>query len=270
MSGQNVGTAASAVRRAQLDKSYVEERRFSAELSRHKRWALAPDDPNPTSSPAYRITPCTSSDPGMARLRRLFDHPTVLADGPPPRPSLARPRGSPFRVLVPAWIVMWVGMGALTGPWRRAAFYSTPWSWIPASAPFRHRQSFIYSSSGAHFSWAQLGGLPEVRDRQPRPAPRDHRNPLASPPPRLSRPPLRNAGLERRNRTSGLLAPDRLRNRHRRSDDPHGGCRVGEALRDGVRCLSAVSSRRACRSFAYDPIITGVPLAIAIIRLAES
>jgi protein-S-isoprenylcysteine O-methyltransferase Ste14 len=70
--------------------------------------------------------------------------------------------GSPFRVLVPAWIVMWVGMGALTGRWRGAAFYSTPWTWIPAALLFA-AGIFIYSSSGAHFSWAQLGGLPEVR-----------------------------------------------------------------------------------------------------------
>jgi protein-S-isoprenylcysteine O-methyltransferase Ste14 len=69
--------------------------------------------------------------------------------------------GSPFRVLVPAWIVMWVGMGALTGPWRGAAFYSTPWTWIPAGLLFA-AGIFVYSSSGAQFSWAQLGGLPEV------------------------------------------------------------------------------------------------------------
>jgi protein-S-isoprenylcysteine O-methyltransferase Ste14 len=69
---------------------------------------------------------------------------------------------SPFRVLVPAWIVMWVGMAALTGPWRAATFYSTPWTWIPA-APLFGAGIFLYSSSGTHFSWAQLGGLPEVR-----------------------------------------------------------------------------------------------------------
>jgi len=70
--------------------------------------------------------------------------------------------GSPFRVLVPAWIVMWIGIGVLTGPWRAAAFYSTPWSWIPAALLFATGIT-IYFSSGAHFSWAQLGGLPEVR-----------------------------------------------------------------------------------------------------------
>ena len=69
---------------------------------------------------------------------------------------------SPFRVLVPAWIVMWVSMGALTGPWRDASFYSTPWTWVPAALLFA-TGIFMYSSAGAHFSWAQLGGLPEVR-----------------------------------------------------------------------------------------------------------
>jgi protein-S-isoprenylcysteine O-methyltransferase Ste14 len=70
--------------------------------------------------------------------------------------------GSPFRVLVPAWIVMWVGIGALTGPWRAATLYSTPWAWLSAAMLFA-AGIFTYSSAGAHFSWAQLGGLPEVR-----------------------------------------------------------------------------------------------------------
>jgi protein-S-isoprenylcysteine O-methyltransferase Ste14 len=69
---------------------------------------------------------------------------------------------SPFRVLVPAWIVMWVGMAALTGPWRNATFYLTPWAWIPSALLFA-TGIFLYSTAGAHFSWAQLGGLPEVR-----------------------------------------------------------------------------------------------------------
>src|SRR5271165_309522 len=68
---------------------------------------------------------------------------------------------SPFRVLIPAWILMWVGVAALTGPWRDAAFYSAPWSWLPAALLFA-AGIFLYSSSGAHFSLAQLGGLPEV------------------------------------------------------------------------------------------------------------
>ena len=69
---------------------------------------------------------------------------------------------SPFRVLVPAWLTMWVGIGAITGHWRDVALYATPWAWIPAVMLFA-TGIFIYSRSGAHFSWAQLGGLPEVR-----------------------------------------------------------------------------------------------------------
>jgi protein-S-isoprenylcysteine O-methyltransferase Ste14 len=69
---------------------------------------------------------------------------------------------SPFRVLLPLWIVMWFAVGAVTYPWRSAAVYSTWWSWIPAVLLFAIG-SFIYSQAGGHFSWAHLGGLPEVR-----------------------------------------------------------------------------------------------------------
>jgi protein-S-isoprenylcysteine O-methyltransferase Ste14 len=69
---------------------------------------------------------------------------------------------SPFRVLVPAWFVMWLGMGLLTGPWRAVALYATPWTWLPAALLFA-AGIYLYSHAGAHFSWAQLGGLPEVR-----------------------------------------------------------------------------------------------------------
>jgi protein-S-isoprenylcysteine O-methyltransferase Ste14 len=69
---------------------------------------------------------------------------------------------SPFRVLIPAWILMWLIVGALTIPWRNVAVYSTPWSWIPAAMLFAIG-IILYSRAGAHFSWAQLGGLPEIR-----------------------------------------------------------------------------------------------------------
>ena len=69
---------------------------------------------------------------------------------------------SPFRLLVPAWLTMWVGIGAITGHWRNVQIYSTLWTWIPA-VPLFAIGFFLYARSGAHFSWAQLGGLPEVR-----------------------------------------------------------------------------------------------------------
>lgn len=73
---------------------------------------------------------------------------------------------SPFRVLVPAWITMWLGVGALTGPWRLVTIYSTPWTWLPAVLLFTTGM-FVYARSGTHFSWEQLGGLPEVRSGHP-------------------------------------------------------------------------------------------------------
>jgi len=83
-----------------------------------------------------------------------------------PRAERWRSRaGSPFRVLVPAWVGMWIGVGCLTGPWRQVRLYSTPWSWLPAAALFV-AGIFLYSQSGAHFSWRQLGGLPEVLPNQ--------------------------------------------------------------------------------------------------------
>jgi protein-S-isoprenylcysteine O-methyltransferase Ste14 len=69
---------------------------------------------------------------------------------------------SPFRVLVPAWVVMWIGVGLLTGPWRELKLYSTAWTWVPAVLLFAVGFT-LYSRSGVNFSWAQLGGLPEVR-----------------------------------------------------------------------------------------------------------
>jgi protein-S-isoprenylcysteine O-methyltransferase Ste14 len=69
--------------------------------------------------------------------------------------------GSPFRLLVPAWVLMWAAVAALTAPWRHMVLYSTEWSWIPAGLLFCVG-ILIYRLAGAPFSWAQLSGLPEL------------------------------------------------------------------------------------------------------------
>jgi protein-S-isoprenylcysteine O-methyltransferase Ste14 len=69
---------------------------------------------------------------------------------------------SPFHILVPTWILMWIVVGALTAPWRSVTLYSTKWTWIPAVMLF-YSGIYLYSRAGTHFSFAQLGGLPEVR-----------------------------------------------------------------------------------------------------------
>jgi len=79
-----------------------------------------------------------------------------------PRADYWRTRaGSPYGVLVPAWMGMWVGLVVLTVPWRSRALYGRAASWMPAGLLFA-LGLWIYRQAGAHFSWAQLGGLPEV------------------------------------------------------------------------------------------------------------
>jgi protein-S-isoprenylcysteine O-methyltransferase Ste14 len=73
----------------------------------------------------------------------------------------SRPR-SPYLILLPLWVAMWIVLGLITAPWRRLSLYSTGWAWIPAALLFTIGLR-IYQLSGKHFSGAQLGGLPEVQ-----------------------------------------------------------------------------------------------------------
>jgi protein-S-isoprenylcysteine O-methyltransferase Ste14 len=68
---------------------------------------------------------------------------------------------SPYRVLIPAWIAMWVLLAASTWPWRERHLYSERWMWV-AAAPLLGLGAWLYRSAGVHFSWRQLGGLPEL------------------------------------------------------------------------------------------------------------
>lgn len=70
-------------------------------------------------------------------------------------------RRSPYRLLLPAWIAMWIIVALATRPWRHISLYSTPWMWIPAALLFA-TGFLLYAKSGNGFSAEQLGGLPEV------------------------------------------------------------------------------------------------------------
>jgi len=70
-------------------------------------------------------------------------------------------RRSPYRTLLPTWIVIWIVLGWLTSRWRHALLYSNAWTWVPAVLLFSIGL-WIYSRSGKGFSRAQLGGLPEL------------------------------------------------------------------------------------------------------------
>jgi protein-S-isoprenylcysteine O-methyltransferase Ste14 len=72
----------------------------------------------------------------------------------------SRPR-SPYRILLPAWIAMWLLLAAVTAPWRNVTVYHRWWCWIPAAALFCAGLA-LYRLSSIGFSQVQLSGLPEV------------------------------------------------------------------------------------------------------------
>lgn len=75
-------------------------------------------------------------------------------------------RRSPYRLLVPGWIFMWVLVGLITWPWRQVVLYRTHWLWI-AAVPLFASGFYLYSQSGRNFSAKQLGGIPEVHGHSP-------------------------------------------------------------------------------------------------------
>ncbi len=70
-------------------------------------------------------------------------------------------RHSPYRVLLPVWIAMWLLLAAASSPWRNLVVYQRWWCWIPAVLLFC-MGLLLYKVSGTTFTWAQLGGVPEI------------------------------------------------------------------------------------------------------------
>jgi protein-S-isoprenylcysteine O-methyltransferase Ste14 len=72
---------------------------------------------------------------------------------------------SPHRILLPAWIALWILTGAVTAPWRAVILYRNPWTLVPAAFLFV-QGVWIYVRSGKAFSWIHLSGLPEIRTKR--------------------------------------------------------------------------------------------------------
>jgi protein-S-isoprenylcysteine O-methyltransferase Ste14 len=73
---------------------------------------------------------------------------------------------SPYRLLIPAWIGMWLVVALITARWRGLVFYRTAWTWIPAIALFAFGL-WLYRESKADFTLEQLSGVSEMQSRQP-------------------------------------------------------------------------------------------------------
>lgn len=68
---------------------------------------------------------------------------------------------SPYALLLPLWMTMWVVVALVTRPWRSILLYRAEWTWVAAVLLFACGL-YVYSRSGKSFSAKQLGGLPEI------------------------------------------------------------------------------------------------------------
>jgi methanethiol S-methyltransferase len=73
-------------------------------------------------------------------------------------------RHSPYLVLLPVWMAMWVVVALVTRPWHDVLLYREDWLWSAAALLFACGL-YVYSQSGKNFSAKQLSGLPEVHGR---------------------------------------------------------------------------------------------------------
>lgn len=71
-------------------------------------------------------------------------------------------RGGPYRLIVPAWMALWVVMALITARWRNVGFYSAWWMWVPAIGLLVFG-FWLYRKAGAQFSKEQLFGLAELK-----------------------------------------------------------------------------------------------------------
>ena len=74
-------------------------------------------------------------------------------------------RRSPYRLLLPLWVVIILGLGWITWPWRLLRFYSTPWTWIPAAFLLWYGLK-TYAAIQAEFGGHKLSGEAELRPKE--------------------------------------------------------------------------------------------------------
>jgi protein-S-isoprenylcysteine O-methyltransferase Ste14 len=78
-----------------------------------------------------------------------------------------RERKPVYKLLVPAWVGMWILLGLLTYPLHHFTLYRNVWSWLPALAFFA-AGIFLYLRARSGFSPFQLSGHHELQPEQHR------------------------------------------------------------------------------------------------------
>jgi protein-S-isoprenylcysteine O-methyltransferase Ste14 len=68
---------------------------------------------------------------------------------------------SPYRIILPLWLLMIAAAAFATRPWRHVHLYDTPYSWT-LFVPFAACAIFFYRGSRSHISGPQVMGRPEV------------------------------------------------------------------------------------------------------------
>ena len=166
---------------------------------------------------------------------------------------------SPFRVLVPAWIVMWIGLEAslaLGGTWRSIPRIG---SGFRVGSCSRWGSGFIRGQE--RISAGRNWEVCLKSSRASRAEPGHVGNSLACAASCVPGPSVRDACLEHWNRAAGLLAADRVCDRDGRSDDSNGRCRVRKEIRRGIHAISSTGRSRTSKDIRE--------AAIGIIRLGR-
>ncbi len=192
----------------------------------------------------------------MARLRGVLHHPRVLADDPSLCGSVARPKTLSLYSAVAR-----VGRDVVPGRANHepvAERESLPNKLVVGSYSATILRRNLYLLAIRKRLHRETTRRPSRSPRQESRSATSHRwNPRPSSPSNVSRTPLRNAGLERRHRTSRFLGIDRVRSPQRSDHDPHRRSRIRDEI---WRTVSRVPELRACnhtehkKAPSYNPV----------------
>jgi len=84
----------------------------------------------------------------------------------PLAPRWRRKDRSPYRVLLPVWILLIAGLSVLAWPWREQTLYASPWMWL-ASLIFFIPGVIIYARIKSGFGTKRFTGENELRPEAP-------------------------------------------------------------------------------------------------------